>query len=329
MNMPEFSKEFVTSFFPVDDQPPIKTLDKPVIIECACPGFQKGGERYPAIPISIDDQINEISESVEAGATLVHIHPRDPKTGDGSMDNKLLKTIVDGIFDRCGDIVTITMGWDHWETNGRPVDYISKTAALLELGGGNKYIQANLMIPLNWCAPGGDTGSSWTNKEVTAAGARFMCENGVKTIYQCYDTYSHLGIKMACFDTGADTQIPRILNVQAGKHDSLAVGVDPWSYINLISMMELHRTIPNSVVGVYPGGRNWLPMMIMGIIGGCEIIRAGVEDAYWMYPHRNEVIKKNSDLIKLAYNIATMVGRRVITDPKEARAYLGIERKGF
>ena len=91
--MAEFSKDFVTSFFPVDAEPPIKTMDKPVIIECACPGFQKAGERYPAVPISIGDQINEISESVEAGAALVHIHPRDPKTGDPSSDVKIFQEI--------------------------------------------------------------------------------------------------------------------------------------------------------------------------------------------------------------------------------------------
>jgi uncharacterized protein (DUF849 family) len=321
----QFTKDFVDSFFPVTEEAPIMTLDRPLIIECACPGFQRGGARFPAIPITIEDQINEISESVEAGAALVHIHPRDPKTAEGSMDDKLLKTIVDGIFDRCGDVITVTMGWDPWETNYKPVDYITKTAALLEMGGGNKYIQANLFIPLNWCQPGGNISSSWTNKEITAAGAKFMCENNVKTIYQCYDTYSHLGIKMACFDTGADTQLPRILNVQVGKHDALATRLDPWSHLNLISTMEMHRSIPDSIVGVYPGGRNWLAMMVTGMVNGCDIIRVGVEDAYWMYPHKNEIVKKNSDLIKMASSLANMLGRRVITDTREARERLGIQ----
>ena len=74
-----------------------------------------------------------------------------------------------------------------------------------------------------------------------------------------------------------------------------------------------------------PGGRNWLPILNMGIIRGADIVRVGIEDCYWMYPHKDEVIKKNSDPVKVTVEMAQLLGRRVVTDPKEARKLLGLE----
>jgi uncharacterized protein (DUF849 family) len=58
---------------------------------------------------------------------------------------------------------------------------------------------------------------------------------------------------------------------------------------------------------------------------GAELVRVGIEDCYWMWPHRNDLIKKNSDTVKIAVEIAGILNRRVVTDPKEARSILGME----
>lgn len=84
-------------------------------------------------------------------------------------------------------------------------------------------------------------------------------------------------------------------------------------------------TEPDSIVGVYPGGRNWLPILVLGLLMGTPLIRVGIEDCYWVYPHRDEVIKKNSDMVTLARDIAERLGRRVVTDPDEARQILGLK----
>ena len=85
------------------------------------------------------------------------------------------------------------------------------------------------------------------------------------------------------------------MNIQIGKHESHAVNRDPWSYLQLITNVNIVKeNIPESIIGVYPGGRNWLPMVVMGIIMGVDIVRVGIEDCYWMYPHKDEIIKKNS-----------------------------------
>lgn len=83
-------------------------------------------------------------------------------------------------------------------------------------------------------------------------------------------------------------------------------------------------TIPESTVGLNSGGRNWLPTVTLAMLMGVEYMRVGIEDCYQLYPHRNDIIRKNSDVIKLVADIATLLGRRVVTDPEEARKLLGM-----
>jgi uncharacterized protein (DUF849 family) len=58
---------------------------------------------------------------------------------------------------------------------------------------------------------------------------------------------------------------------------------------------------------------------------GAQIVRVGIEDCYWVYPHKDEIIKKNSDMVKLTADIANLLGRRVVTDATEARKIMGMK----
>jgi uncharacterized protein (DUF849 family) len=116
------------------------------------------------------------------------------------------------------------------------------------------------------------------------------------------------------------------MNIQLGKHDATAVNQDPWSYLQLIAAINTVRAnIPGCLIGIYLASRNWLPMVVMGILRGADIVRVGIEDRYWMYPHRDDVIKNNADIVKMTVEMARMLGRRVVSDAEEARELLGIK----
>ena len=104
--------------YPIDLEEKIGTLDKPLILECACPGWQpkfwgppraypirkppgykEGGLRFPAVPCEIEEQAQVIIESVKAGAAGVHIHPRDPEDCIAINDVQLMKQVYDKIFE--------------------------------------------------------------------------------------------------------------------------------------------------------------------------------------------------------------------------------------
>ena len=314
-------RDMVTEKFPVDMEPRLRTMNKPLIVESACPGWQVGGPRFPAVPIKLEDQIREQVESVKAGAMIVHVHPRDPKTGQAQMNHRLLAKILDGVFAEVGDCIMFTQSY--YPVRNAEVDYITGTQKLLELGSGNKYVQGSLLVPIGHHTTGQP---SYVSANCTIEGVKWLEAHHVKPIYQLFDTQSHIGFKNCLFDRRIASWEPHVLNIQAGKHDALVINQDPWSYLQLITNINiLKENIPRSVVGIYPGGRNWLPMAVMGILLGADVVRVGIEDCYWMYPHKNEIIKKHSDVVKMTVEIARMLGRKVVTDAKVARKILGLK----
>ena len=53
-------------------------------------------------------------------------------------------------------------------------------------------------------------------------------------------------------------------------------------------------------------------------------MRVGIEDTYWMYPHKDEVIAASVDTVKKVVTIAKELGRPIAT-PEEARKILGLK----
>lgn len=66
-------------------------------------------------------------------------------------------------------------------------------------------------------------------------------------------------------------------------------------------------------------------MANMAILLGADVIRVGIEDCYWMYPHRNDIIKSHVEVVKMFVELARTLGRRAVTDVDEAREILGIK----
>lgn len=331
----------------------IDTLDRPLIIESACPGWQPkywgppeiyikeppgysglGGVRYPAIPISIEEQVRDIVDAVQLGAQAIHFHPRDPKTGISlEMSERnvpLMVEILEVAFKEIDDAITLQHTW-------RPVgslpksraqevasilsgglDGITDTRRLLEAGKGNKFCQGAVVL---WPpADGYPPGYSESIQETI----RFFEANDVKPIHKLRSSYNVRKVKRVLLDTGVMTKKPYILVHDMGHPFGWPMDIDPWMPIDMIaSLMQTRERIPDSVIGVYSGGRNWMPITMTAILLGVDLIRVGIEDSYWIYPHKDEVIQRNSDVVKLIVDFAKMVGRRLAT-VEEARQIMGI-----
>ncbi|SIR27220.1 Uncharacterized conserved protein, DUF849 family [Haladaptatus litoreus] len=312
-----FTPEMAKEFFLVHREDSIDTMDSPVIIECAYPGWQAGGDHYPAVPDTKEEQSLELIESVEAGAAAVHVHPRNEQRRPQWEDPELLAEILDPVEVECGEVVTTSQTW----TTGPHADYVTATEKLLRLGEDNKFCQGSVVLPMGLFGAG-----TYHSPSSIKEGVRFFGENGIKPVFQLYDTHVLYDLKHRLFDKEDLNEESHLLNLYLGAHHSQTTNNDPWSYLNVISSIyNTRETVDDSIVGVNPGGRNWLPTLILGLLAGANVVRVGIEDAYWKYPHRDEVIQKNSEVIELAVEFAEMLSRRVITDPDEAREFLGME----
>ena len=114
-------------------------------------------------------------------------------------------------------------------------------------------------------------------------------------------------------------------NIQEGKHGVNRSFADPMSFSNIITSIDLvRRTVPDCTIGIHAGGRNWLPMTVLGIMLGVDLVRVGIEDQFWSYPHKDEFIKKPSESVEKVVQVAKALGRDIAT-PDEARKILEIK----
>jgi uncharacterized protein (DUF849 family) len=150
-----------------------------------------------------------------------------------------------------------------------------------------------------------------------------MEEQGVKPEFLVYDTYGVERAAMA-IQKAARWQ-PYWVNLNFGKHDSVPIRGDPWSHYQVITLIQMAKDIlpKETIIGAYVGGRNWLPMTVLAIILGVDVVRVGVEDCLWVYPHRDEIIERDADMVRKVATIARELGREIAT-PAEARQLLGL-----
>ncbi|MEQ1612786.1 MAG: 3-keto-5-aminohexanoate cleavage protein [Hyphomicrobiaceae bacterium] len=67
------------------------------VITCALTGGFDTADKSPAVPVSPEQIANSALGAAEAGAAVVHIHVRDPKTGKASMAQELYEETVERI----------------------------------------------------------------------------------------------------------------------------------------------------------------------------------------------------------------------------------------
>lgn len=85
-------------------------MARKVVVTCALNGGHDP-KVNPAIPITPAQIAKATTEAARAGAAMVHLHVRDPKTGLGSMRFDLYKETVDRIRDAgCEAVLNLTAG---------------------------------------------------------------------------------------------------------------------------------------------------------------------------------------------------------------------------
>ena len=85
-------------------------MSDPCIICVAITGSLPTKENNPAVPISIDEQVESTQEAFEAGATIAHCHVRDDE-GRPTSDPERFARLKEGIERHCpGMIVQLSTG---------------------------------------------------------------------------------------------------------------------------------------------------------------------------------------------------------------------------
>jgi uncharacterized protein (DUF849 family) len=95
----------------------------PCVISVAITGSLPSKRHNPAVPISVDEQVESTHEAYEQGASLVHVHVRDD-VGAPSSDPERFGRFLSGVRKYCPDIVV------QFSTGGRGREASERGSAL-------------------------------------------------------------------------------------------------------------------------------------------------------------------------------------------------------
>ncbi len=276
-------------------------MEKKVIITAAVTGSRPTKQMNPAIPYTPDEIVKAALESHRAGAAIVHIHVRNPETGQPAFKSGLFKEVLEGIRHDSDMIVNLTTsalfleGPDVTSERLQPV-YLKPDICSLDLGSIN-YPDRVFINPPGW-------------GEIAA---KCMRENNVKPEIEVFDV-GHIYQALDLVRKGLIDNPP---------YFQLCMGVR-WgieaSPENLLFMKN--KLPPNAIWSTLGVGKSQLSMIILSMLSGGNI-RVGFEDN--IYLREGVLASSNAEIVETTAEIVKTLGYHVAT-PQEARLILGIQR---
>jgi uncharacterized protein (DUF849 family) len=271
---------------------------QPVIITVAIPGAVPRKKDNPAVPVTPAEQIESTHQAFEAGASLVHIHVRNPDESPGS-DPELYGRVQEGVRKHCpGMIVQFSTGGRGRELSARgAMLYLKPDMASLATGSVN--------FPTN----------IYENPPDFVEGlAKTMLEHDIKPEVEVFDLamlYNAANlVKKGLLKNPPHVQfvmgIPNAMPARRSIFDFLRA--------------ELQAVLPKATwVAAGTGRHQWeVNQWCLETGGHC---RTGLEDNLRIEPDR--LAASNAELVKKIVDACERFGRRPAT-PAEARQILGL-----
>jgi len=296
---------------------PHKTMDRKLIINVAPTGSFTSREQNPGQPYTMEENVQAAVEAYKAGAAVWHVHARE-KNGLPSKDPYVLKETIARVLDKCPDMVTSVIPYVDYDQQGLGI--IQRCVDVLTAAGPEYMQSAVLLIQTTGFSE--KFTYSVTQKSLTDQ-VKYLEEHGVRPEYQSTSYQGTKDVLDWLVDTGI-AQEPPLMNIMMGFHGyshGSPLGPDPWNYIYMMTMQQ--TLAPRAIKGVCAGGRNWLPFCTLAIMLGFDMVRVGMEDTVFLYPHREEKIQTSAQAVRKVVEVAQSLGREIAT-PAEAKAIMGI-----
>jgi uncharacterized protein (DUF849 family) len=290
-------------------------MARPVIITCAVTGGAPSTGISPYVPITPEQIANECLAAAKAGAAIVHIHVRDPKTGGGSMEKAHYREVVDRSRSAGTDVlINLTTGPGAMfipspedPKRAAPGSTITHPEARVE-----HVLELKPDICSLDCATHNQPERVFLN---FPAHLRRMAEliysAGVKPEIEAFDTGQ---VRLACDMLEKGHLKPPVLF-------QLCLGI-AWTAPATTEAMLLMRNMlpPGSTWAAFGISRWQFPMAAQAVILGGHV-RVGLEDN--LYLERGKLSPGNAPLVERAVQIVQSLGEKPATIA-EARELLGL-----
>lgn len=289
----------------------------PMMICVACNGGVQGKESHPALPETPQEIADSVYAASRAGATMVHVHARDPVNfTNGARTTDAWLEVVARIRDRCPDIlINCTTGGDLT---------MSMEERLCALDAGPDIASLNLTpdmsrfrlkarkpplphpreeVELDECIP--------FTYGLVEKFARAMKARGIKPEMETYHTGGAWVIRDLIQRKLVEP--PYLIQTVMGSQTS--------SFPTPENVLQLLKELPRETVWLCSGiGPHQLPMTTFATMMGGHV-RVGLEDN--LYYSRGRKFRDNAEAVERSVRIAQELNREVAT-PAQTRALLGL-----
>lgn len=290
----------------------------PLIISAAITGGIQGKEANPAIPESPEEQAEEARRCYEAGASMVHIHARNPQTGYATPANRAwdFALVNHLVREKCPGMII-----DNSSGGGLGLDLEERLSSLDAF----PEVSDIDMGPFDVALPLRRREAPLTGRDAdlmvddllpvtigeTELRARRMNERGV-------------GITMALFHNGHWSSVDNLIRkklVQPPYRFLFFLGMTSGALPTPQTLLDFVRDAPQpSVAFVMAVGRHDLPLVTMATLMGLHAM-VGLETN--LYISDGVPATSNAQLVQRTADIARSLGREIAT-PEQAREMLGL-----
>src|SRR5690242_10173283 len=305
---------------------PAPKQKRKVIITCAVTGAIHTPSMSPHLPVTASEIADAAIGAAEAGAAIVHLHARDPKTGKPDQTPEAFEPFLKIIKQRSNAVVNLTSGGAPWmkiEERIQPSIRFKPEVASLNMGSMNfglfPMLQRFKEFKFDWERPylAGSDDRIFRN---TFKDIRFILEtcaaNGTRFEIECYDI-GHLYTLRHFADRGLVKPpffIQSVFGILGG------IGPHPEDVAHMRRTAD--RLFGSDYVwSVLGAGRNQLPIAAQSVALGGNV-RVGLEDSLWIGP--GKLAESNAQQVRAARQVIEGLGLEVAT-PREARAILKLK----
>lgn len=297
-------------------------MEKKTILTCAVSGNAPFNAKHPDFPVTPADIARNCIEAARAGASVVHIHVRDPLTRLGSRDPALFREVVDRIRASGVDIViNLTAGHGAFflpdpddESRGLPEsDMLPALERVKHLAD---------------CLPEVASLDITTGNQEEGP-VQFVYLNTTRTLRLMARQFQQLGVKpeLEVFSAGDilfGNQLVQEGLITGAPLYQMVLGVK-WAAPATVETVLYQK-------GLLPAGAHWaafgigrqqMPMVAQATLLGGNV-RVGLEDNLYL---SRGVFATNAQLVERAVRIIQDVGGSVAT-PAQAREQLGLPGAG-
>jgi uncharacterized protein (DUF849 family) len=298
-----------------------------VIITCAVTGSIHTPSMTEYLPITADEIAEGAIGAAEAGASILHLHARDPKDGRPTPDPKVFMQFLPKIKDATDAVINITTGGGHnmtvQERLAAPL-LAKPEVCSLNMGSMNFGLYPALNKRREWKY-------NWEPQYLEAS-RDFIFRNTFKDIEY---SLKHLGeecgtrFEFECYDVGHLYNLAHFLERKLVKPPlfvqtifGILGGIGPEPE-NLVHMKQTADRLfgDQYLWSLLGAGRHQMKLVTMGAIMGGNV-RVGLEDS--IYVARGQLAKSNAEQVSKIRRILEELSLEVAT-PAETRRMLHLK----